>query len=172
MKMKTTLVALSLLLAACGSAPMTNDDPTTTSIADTTTTTIAVTSTSVAETTTTTAPDDDPDVAAIRDLYAVVFDSATSFEEKSGLIEDPSGLEGTVATYASAGAMVGGVTAEVTGVEVSGDDATVTYTLKFSGNPTYQGLAGSAVRTADGWKVSRQMFCSVMASARSACPAS
>ena len=53
MKKSTTLVALAVLLAACGSG---SQDPTTTSTTEPTTTTTAATTTTTAETTTTTHP--------------------------------------------------------------------------------------------------------------------
>lgn len=176
------LVAVSLLLAACGGgdsgSTTTEAEATTTTQAETTTTAapIETTTTAAVETTTTEAepagivPGEDPDVDAVVEAYVVVFDSTTSFEEKSAFIDDSSGLEETIATYASTGESVGGVTAEATGVTVDGDEAAVIYTLLFSGNPTYPGLDGSAILVDGTWKVSREMFCGVMASARSACP--
>ena len=114
---------------------------------------------------------ENPEIDVIALAYSVVFDSATSFEEKAEYIDDPSGLEDTVATYQNTGNSVGGVTVEVDAVAVNGDEADVTYTLLFNGNPTYPDQAGTAILTAEGWKITRDMFCSVMASARSACPA-
>lgn len=180
-QLTVVLVALSLILAACGAD---EGDSTTTTAVETTTTTLAATTTTAApETTTTTeadttttvaeagiVPGEDPDVDAIVEVYAVVFDSTTTFEEKAQYIDDPSGLEETVATYAETGESVGGVSAEVTAVTVAGEQAEVVYTLLFSGNPTYPGLDGTAIKVDDSWKVSREMFCGVMASARSSCP--
>lgn len=181
------LAGLSLIIAACGTDVSTSN--TTRAEAATTTAppaTIASpeTSTTVAEATTTTevttttkaetaevVPGDDPDVDAIVEVYQVVFDSTTTYEEKAPYIEDPEGLEGTVETYSSTGASVGGVTALPTEVIISGDTGEVVYTLYFSGNPTYPDLKGDATLTDEGWKVSRDMFCRVMASARSSCPA-
>jgi hypothetical protein len=68
------------------------------------------------------------------------------------------------------GDSMGGVGVAVTDVVVNGETADVTYDLLFNGNPAYTGQTGTAVLTADGWKVPRDVFCGLMASARSACP--
>lgn len=173
----SALIIPAMLLTACGEASL--DTTTTTSEpAATTTEAPSTTTTSMLATTTTKAvtgeivPGEDPDVDEIVEVYRIAFDSTTTFEEKAAVIEDTTGLEDTVDTYASTGDSVGGVTAEPTAVTVEGDDAVVVYTLYFSGNPTYAGLNGTAVKIDGGWKITRDMFCSVMASARSACPAS
>ena len=181
-----TLAAFALVIAACGSEspasagdtstsapPTTQEEPqptTTTTVAETTTTAPATTTTADIPLTPVEAGAD-ADVDAIVAMYAVVFDSSTSFEDKSALITEPDGLESTVETYASTGDSVGGVTAKVTAVGIDGSEARVEYTLEFSGNPTYPNLKGTAVLTDAGWQVSREMFCGIMASARSACPA-
>jgi hypothetical protein len=174
------LAGVAMTVAACGGG----DSEATTTIDEATTTTEATPSTTEAPATTTTAaatsstageegivPGEDPDVDAIVEVYRVVFDSTTSFEEKAALIDDATGLEDTVATYAATGESVGGATVEPTAVVVNGDEAEVVYTIFFSGNPTYPGQPGSATRVNGEWKVSRDMFCGLMASARSACPA-
>ena len=66
--------------------------------------------------------------------------------------------------------MVGGVSVDVTSVTVNGETADVVYTLMFSGNPTYPGQTSVAILGSTGWQLSRDVFCGVMASARSACP--
>ncbi len=163
-KTLAVLACISLLVAACG----TGDGGSTTTQSEPTTTTAESTTTSTE--TSGIVPGENAEVDAIVAVYSVVFDSTTSFEEKSALIDDPAGLEDTVAAYEATGASVGGVTAEPTAVAVNGAMADVVYTLFFSGNPTYPDLDGTAVLTDDGWQVTREMFCSVMASARSACP--
>lgn len=177
------LIILSLVIAACGGddagADTTEPEATTTTAEEETTTTAAPETTTTAEasgTSTTVAeemaivPGEDSEVDAVVEVYKVVFDSSTTFEEKAVFIDDPSGLEDTVTTYQATGDSVGGVTAEPTEVTIDGENAAVVYTLFFSGNPTYPGQEGSAMLTDEGWKVSREMFCGVMASARSACP--
>lgn len=166
-------LCVAFFAAACGTEQTARDTTTTEApTATTTTTTTQTTSTTspAPETTTTEVPADPADVAAIEEVYAVLFDSTTTFDEKAPFIDDPSGLEGTVAQYSATGASVGGVTADVTGVTVAGAEASVVYTLQFSGNPTYPNQQGTAVRNDGVWQVTRAMFCSVMASARSACP--
>ncbi len=167
------------LIAACGG----DAAESTTTEGRETTTTIAVTSTTVAETTTSAAsetttsgtanpivPGEDPEVDAIVAVYAVAFDSTTSYEEKAVVIDGADGLEDTVASYASTGESMGGVSTQVDAVTIQGDTATVIYTLMFGGNPAYPGLEGDAMRTEEGWKISREMFCGIMTSARVGCP--
>jgi hypothetical protein len=174
-----SLVVVVALVVACGSDTATTttaDETTTTTVAETTTTTFPETTTTAVEETTTTAveepivPGEDPEVDAIVAVYAVAFDSTTTFEEKALVLVDSAGLEETVAAYAATGESVGGVTTEVNAVVIDGDTAQVTYTLMFAGNPTYPGLEGDAVRTDDGWRISRDMFCGIMSSARVGCP--
>jgi hypothetical protein len=174
-----SLAAVVALLAACGSETATSttvaEATTTTAVEQTTSTAADTTTTAAAETTTTAAaepivPGEDPEVDAIVAVYTVAFDSATSFEEKAAVIVDPTGLEETVAAYATTGESMGGVTTQVEAVVIDGDAAEVTYTLMFAGNPTYPGLNGDAVLTEAGWMISRDMFCGIMASARVGCP--
>lgn len=171
-KASAFVVVLAMVLAGCG-----DGTGSTTTVGETTTTAAETTTSAPADTTTTAAqagagivPGEDPDVDAIVEVYRIVFDSTTTFEEKAPYIVDPEGLEETVATYTATGEQVGGVTAEPTEVTIDGETAAVVYTLLFAGNPTYPGQSGDAVLTDDGWKISREMFCGVMASARSACP--
>jgi len=175
------IAGFSIIVAVCGiddSTSNTTEAEAVTTTAPPATTAPPETSTTVAETPTTTeaeapttteaeaaeiVPGENPDVDAIVAVYQVVFDSTTTYEEKAPYIEDSEGLEGTVETYSSTGDSVGGVTALPAEVTISGDLAEVVYTLYFSGNPTYPGLDGSAILTDEGWKVSRDMFCRVMA---------
>jgi hypothetical protein len=183
-------VVAALVAAACGSADedATAAAATTTSAAVTTTTTASpTTTTTTAPATTTTGglpatteapqiptvpvvPGEDEDVDAIVDAYSVVFDSATSYEEKVPYLVDPDGLEETVTEYSETGKAFGGVTLEAKEVGIEGDDALVIYDFLFGGNPAYPGQEGDAVRTDAGWQITREMFCSVMASARVGCP--
>jgi hypothetical protein len=173
-----SLIAVLAIATACGgeSATTTTSVATTTTASEpSTTTTAETTTTTLAETATTASaepivPGEDPEVDAIVAVYAVAFDSSTSFEEKAAVLVDPAGLEDTVAAYATTGESVGGVTTEVNAVVIDGETAEVTYTLMFAGNPTYPGLQGDAVSTEDGWKISRDMFCGIMTSARVGCP--
>lgn len=178
----------ALLLAACGggsesdsgaaAGETTSTVPTATTLAPvTTTTTLAPsTTTTVASTTTTTTtaggivPGEDPDVDAIVLAYTVAFDSVSDFEAKAQYIDDPSGLEETVAQYLVTGETMGGIGVEVSEVTVEGDTATLIYDLLFNNNPTYPDLTGRAVLTDAGWQIPRAAFCSLMSSARVGCP--
>ena len=169
MKRFITLVfILALVTAACGSGSeaevaaettVTQPDATTTTVAPTTTTTIApttTTTTTVAPTTTTTTtvggivPGEDADVDAIVLAYQFAFDSTSDFETKAPFIDDPSGLEDTVAQYLLTGETMGGIAVSVKEVTVDGDSATLIYDLMFNDNPTYPDLSGRAVRTEAG----------------------
>ena len=180
------VLAVSLLGAACGSGSETDSagettvpapsvttttteaPPPVTTLPPTTTTTVAVTTTTAAPTGI--VPGEDPDVDAIVLAYQIAFDSLSDFETKAPYIDDPSGLEETVALYLVTGETMGGIGVVVKEVTVDGDAATLVYDLLFNDNPTYPDLDGRAVRTEVGWQVPRGAFCGLMASARVGCP--
>jgi hypothetical protein len=188
------LVVLAVIVTACSesdaaettttAAPTTTVAPatTTTTVAPATTTTTvapATTTTTVAPATTTTTtaadaggitPGEDADVDAVVLTYEIVFSSETGYEEKAPYIDDPVGLEQTVADYQETGESMGGVALAPKSVTINGDTADVTYDLLFGGTPTYPDLSGDAVLLDDTWKVTREMFCAMMASARVGCP--
>ncbi len=181
------VLVIALLVAACGggsgdtttttaaaaAAPTTTTTaapPTTTTVEMATTTTVAPTTTTVAATGI--VPGEDPDVDAIVEAYTIAYDSVSDYETKAPYIEDPSGLEDTVAQYLTTGEMMSGISVAVSAVEIDGDAAVVTFDLLFNNNPTYPDLTGSAVRTDAGWQIPRSAFCSMMSSARVGCPAS
>lgn len=190
--MSTRLIAiavvLGILLAACGGSDAEDAAAETTTTAAPTTTeapttsTTAATTTTVAETTTTTTteapkiptkpvvPGEDDDVDAIVEVYAVVFDNTTTFEEKEPYVTDLSGLEDTVTKYEEAGNDVGGISIQADEVGIEGTEARVLYSFLFAGNPAYSDLEGSAVLTDEGWQITREFFCDIMASARVGCP--
>jgi hypothetical protein len=193
MKRLTLLVAaVALLAAACGDsgdssnpegvaatvAPSTTAPETTrapeTTVPETTAPETTMPETTAPETTVAEAPaivpGEDPDVDEVVMAYTIAFDSTSGYEAKAPYIEDPTGLEETVASYLEIGTAMGGVGVSVTGVEIDGDTAAVSYDLLFNGNPTYPDLSGSAVRTAEGWQIPRDVFCGLMSSARVGCP--
>lgn len=180
------VLVFALTAAACGDSSdtgassttaATTEAPTsTTTEATTTTTTTTTTSTTSTTTTTTTeapagiVPGEDADVDAIVLAFQTAFDTTSDFAAKAPFIDDPSGLEDTVAKYLATGESVGGIAVEPIAVTIDGDTAAVVYDLLFSGNPTYPGLTGTAVKTDAGWQVPRTVFCSLMSSARVGCP--
>jgi hypothetical protein len=190
------LVVLAVIVTACSEsdaaqtttmAPATTTTTvapatTTTTVAPATTTTTvapATTTTTVAPATTTTTtaadaggitPGEDADVDAVVLTYQIVFSSETGYEEKAPYIDDPVGLEQTVADYQETGESMGGVALAPKSVTINGDTADVTYDLLFGGTPTYPDLSGDAVLLDDTWKITREMFCAMMASARVGCP--
>lgn len=182
------LVAMALVAAACASDDTADTDAAAATPVASTSTTVAIstttTSTTVASTTTTTesatttvppaaiTPGDDPAVDAVVLAYEVVFSSETDYDEKVPYLVDPAGLEETVAKYQETGASMGGVALAPTAVTIEGDVADVSYDLLFGGSPTYPDLSGNAVLVDDMWKITREMFCGMMASARVGCPSS
>ena len=175
------IFGLSLVATACGGDDATGagDSATTTTAAPATTTTTAqaTTTTTAAATTTTTGTEatgivagQDAEVDAVVLAYTIALDSVSSYEEKAPYIDDPSGLEDTIAEYLKTGESMGGIGVLPTAVAIDGDSAVVTYDLLFAGNPSYPDLTGDAVKTADGWKITRAGFCSLMSSARVGCP--
>ena len=174
------LLAFAVVAGACGTADAEVGETTTTTAAATTTTeattttTEATTTTAAPTTTTTEAPaiveGEDPEVDAIVVAYTIALDSVTPYEDKAPYIDDPEGLEDTVAQYLATGESMGGIGVAVSAVAIDGDTAVVTYDLLFGGNPTYPDLSGDAVKTTDGWKITRAGFCSLMSSARVGCP--
>ena len=170
------ILSLALMGGACGGGDSADAAPTPTAVPTTmaATTTTTTTTTVVPTTTTTEAtgiiPGEDPDVDAIVLAYTTALDSVAPYDEKAPFIDDPSGLEETVAKYLETGESMGGIGVAVTAVSVDGDTATVTYDLLFAGNPSYPDLTGEAVKTAEGWKITRAGFCSLMSSARVGCP--
>jgi hypothetical protein len=182
-------VLLAVLAVACSSTEEVAAPDTTGTKATSTTTTKAPTTTTATTTSPTTTlppvtttteadvietspvvPGEDPDADAIVEAYFVVFDSATNYDEKVPFITDAAGLEETVVKYAAAGDDVGGIALQADEVGIDGNEARVIYTFLFAGNPTYTDLEGEAVLTDDGWQISREFFCQIMASARVGCP--
>ena len=134
------------------------------------------TTTTAAPATTTTAggivAGEDPDVDAVVLTYQIVFSSATTYEEKAPYLVDPTGLEETVTQYGETGKSMGGVELAPNAVTIDGDVAEVQYDFLIGGTPTYPDLSGDAVLLDGVWKVTREMFCGIMTSARVGCPTS
>lgn len=164
-------IVLAVIATACSASDAAETTTTTGAPATTTTATTAA-----SETTTTSldaggiVPGEDADVDAVVSTYQIVFSSETEYEEKAPYIEDPAGLEQTVADYQETGESMGGVALAPTSVTINGDTADVTYDLLFGGTPTYPDLTGDAVLVDETWKITREMFCAMMASARVGCP--
>ena len=168
-----TVTVVAVLAAACGGSS--DGEAADTTAAPTTTTTEAPATTTAAPTTTTTEPEaffptGDPEIDAVATAYMVAFDSTTDFDTKLPHVEDLTGLEQTVVDYMAQGESMGGVTIVIKDVTVNGDTADVLYDLMFNERPIYPDLPGTAMLTADGWKVPRTEFCGMMSSARVPCP--
>jgi hypothetical protein len=157
---ETTVASPSTTVTTVAAATTTSEAPTTTTSVPATTTTIAAGI----------VPGEDADIDAIVLAYEIAFDSVSDFETKAPYIDDPSGLEDTVALYLTTGEAMGGITVSVTEVIIDGAAATLTYDLLFNNNPSYPDQTGRAVLTDAGWQVPRGAFCTLMASARVGCP--
>ena len=107
--------------------------------------------------------------------WSLVFDSAVPYADKSAHLEDAAALQATVESYTAAGDAMGGITLVPTDVVVdetaSPVTATVTYDVRFGDSVAYSALEGRITLVDGTWVVSRDEFCSFMASARNACPA-
>ena len=168
------LAAMSLVVAACGGS-VDEEAATQTTVAPTTTTTTAPPTTEAMETTEAAevesfVPSGDPEMDEVATAFIVAFDSTTDYEAKLPYVEDLSGLEDTVVRYMDQGESMGGVSVVIKDVVINGESADVFYDLMFNNRPTYPDLSSTAVLTDDGWKVPRNKFCSMMASARVPCP--
>lgn len=168
------LVILAVIVTACSESDAAETD--TTAVLFLMIITVAPTTMTAPATTTTVAgdggivPGEDADVDAVVLTYQIVFSSETDYDEKAPYIDDPEGLEQTVADYQETGESMGGVELAPTSVTINGETADVTYDLLFGGTPTYPDLTGDAVLIDDTWKITRTMFCAMMASARVGCP--
>ena len=111
------------------------------------------------------------EAAAAAEAWATVFDSAVPFADKAPFMADADALAGTVEAYAETGSSFGGISLVPTAATVDGDTATSTYDVIFGENPAYGDVTGT-ISLVDGvWTVSRDEFCSFMASARVGCDA-
>ena len=175
-RLAVAMAVIAVMAAACAS----DDDGADASANEGATSSTSTTTTTVPETTTTTTevsiptepvvPGADEDVDDIVEVYTVVFDSTTSYEEKAPYVTEFEGLEETVVAYEAAGEAMGGIALSADEVGIDGDDARVIYSFLFAGNPAYTDLEGEAVRTDVGWQITREFFCDIMTSARVGCP--
>ena len=99
-----------------------------------------------------------------------VFDSAVEFDPKSAHLEDPV-IEGRGRGLHNAGSAMGGISLEATATPCEGATATVTYDVLFGGAAAYTAQTGTLTRVDGVWTVTKDEFCSFMASARNTCPA-
>jgi iron complex transport system substrate-binding protein len=173
------LVALAVLAAACGTdddaapsdstaAPAATEAPSTTATPTTAAPTTAAPTTSAPTTEPSPADADDP-AAAASAAWALVFDSSVAFDDKAAHLAEADTLRPTVEAYAGAGAGFGGISLVPTAVAVDGDAATITYDVNFGANPAYSDQSGTITLIDGVWTVSRDEFCSFMASARLSC---
>jgi len=175
------VAAAVMVLAACGSDDPTGSDaiasvPGTEPAVEATVPQTTVPQTTAPQTTTpqTTTPEVamatpvEPAVAASA-AWALVFDSTVPFDDKALHLADAEALRPTVEAYSAAGSSFGGISLEPTAVELEGEQATITYDVNFGANPAYGDQSGTLALVDGIWTVSRDEFCSFMASARVSC---
>jgi hypothetical protein len=160
---RIAIAAITLVLVATACSAAEDASPAPEAVAAPETTTLATTTTAARQTS-------KQDQEAISIAYEVVFSSETTYEEKTPYLEDPSGLEDTVLKYQETGETMGGVSLAATKITVNGTVAEVIYDFLFAGTPTYPDQVGDAVLIGETWMITRDMFCSIMESARVGCP--
>lgn len=158
--------AIALTAAACGSTAVEEVAETTAAVSTTTT---------AAEPTTTTLYEaalvpDGPDETEIVENWGLAF-GIGSFAERANTFVGSEDLEGTVESYVRKVEGFGSIVLPVTGVEIEGDTATVTYDVLGNGVAMATELTGEMVVVDGTWKVSRDSFCEAMTLARNPCPA-
>jgi uncharacterized surface protein with fasciclin (FAS1) repeats len=110
--------------------------------------------------------------ADVANAFETAVDSSLTYEDQAPFIEDAETIRATIENYPTAADAVLGITANVTGVEIDGDTATITYTLSFNGvEAPYGELDGTVVRLDGEWVVPLEEYCAFQARARNACPA-
>jgi iron complex transport system substrate-binding protein len=110
------------------------------------------------------------DAADAAVAWSTVFDSTVPFADKASHLEAATDLEATHAAYVATGEQLGGIQLAPTAVDVVGDVATVTYDILFAEQVAYADQTGEIGRVDGTWVVSRDAFCSFMATARTPCP--
>lgn len=153
-KLLVILIALSVFAAACGSDDDDATEATTTTEAEATTTTEA-------------ADEGGDDEAAIAEAYLTLFSKESPREEAVAALEEVDGKDAIVAQAETNTAEYTAVKAEVSAVEVDGDQAAVTFTLTLeqeSGDPlVLEDQKGIAVKDASGeWKVGAHTLCTLL----------
>ena len=110
--------------------------------------------------------------AEVATAFETAVDSSLTYDEQAPFIENAESIRATVENYPTAADAVLGITATVTGVEIDGETAAITYTLSFNGvEAPYGELNGSMVRLDGAWVVPLGDYCAFQAQARNACPA-
>ena len=112
------------------------------------------------------------DEADVATAFETAVDSSLTYDDQAPFIEDAESIRATIENYPTAAEAVLGITATVTGVEIDGDTAAITYTLSFNGvEAPYGELDGTLIRVDGGWVVPVDEYCAFQAQARNACPA-
>jgi iron complex transport system substrate-binding protein len=178
----TVIVAAVIAVASCGGDDDDSGEGTTTVAAETaaSATTVPPATTAPVATTVAAGPDTtaaagayvagaDPEADAVATAWTTAFDSTVDFATKAPYIADAEALQPTIEAYTPAGEAVGGIALVPTSIVITGDTAAVTYDVMFAGQVAYQGQEGTVERVDGEWVVSRDEFCSFMASARNPC---
>lgn len=115
-------------------------------------------------------PTAEAEADAVAEAWTTVFDSSAPIDTKAPFLQDAAAHRATLEAYADAGDQVGGITLAPSAVVVDGDQATVTYDVRFAGTEAYGDQTGTAVRNGGTWLVPTDAFCRFMAASRTPCP--
>jgi hypothetical protein len=95
--------------------------------------------------------------------WEAFFSGKTPAKKKIALVEDGSAFAKVIEDQAKSNPMAATTTAKVSKVTVSGNKATVVYTIDLSGQPALSNQKGQAVLQRGTWKVGTASFCALLA---------
>lgn len=98
---------------------------------------------------------------AISSNWVKFFAGTTSAQDKVNLLQNGQEFSQTIDAQASS-PTAKATSVKVSNVDLSGNTATVTYTIYINGQATLTNQKGQAVKVGNGWKVSDSAFCSLL----------
>ncbi|MGG7102625.1 hypothetical protein [Rhodococcus sp. 24CO] len=132
--------------------------------ADTSTTSVAASKASGTSSagTTAAAAADDATTQEITDVFVTFFNGTTPPADRAALVENGDVFLPTLEAL-TANPQATATTATVQGVEATGTNAAVKWTLLMNGAPVLPDQSGEAIEQAGEWKVSAATFCTLLA---------
>ena len=102
------------------------------------------------------------EAAAVAKAWETFFDGTTDAAQKTAVLQNGDQFQQLI--QAQAGSQIAqSVKAQVSDVQVSGDTATVSYSISIGGQQALGGQKGQAVKTNGKWQVSDASFCQLLA---------
>lgn len=102
------------------------------------------------------------EAAVVAKAWETFFDGTTDAAQKTALLQNGDQFQQLI--QAQAGSQIAqSVKAQVSDVQVSGDTATVSYSISIGGQQALGGQKGQAVKTNGKWQVSDASFCQLLA---------